>query len=344
MATAAGLNSTIDGAAAVAGVGVNSGFAGGDLQLVLNVTFFIILLLVISGNPRMFIKRHGRYHALLGSFHLSWLILGFVQQSFAQEYFVSPFIYDIVLGVSGTGLALTAAHEFQHKNVTNFASGTLDEHATVTYGEMIEHSFYQGLNLLQAIYLHLLSMNLLGNSLEWRVLLCVFVSSPWLLRQYFPINKFSDNYDKIDDQSTTLVRLLYRIKKWQYVFYKHFLLHGLIISVAFVQGYDTSVSLSPLYIALDPVFRSYWLLLNTSYVMEFFLQTLVKKGYMNQQTMLTLQLVLMTSASISSVYVLYHYVDITVALVSMGLNFIHRKEDFLNTLAIVTCLVAWFSW
>ena len=40
-----------------------------------------------------------------------------------------------------------------------------------------------------------------------------------------------DNYNK-GQYSWSLVSLMYRTKKYQYVFYKHFLLHGLNISVA----------------------------------------------------------------------------------------------------------------
>lgn len=52
----------------------------------------------------------------------------------------------------GTALTLTAAFDFRaaHSRVRNVASGALDDDATVTFSEMIEHSFYQGQNLVQA--------------------------------------------------------------------------------------------------------------------------------------------------------------------------------------------------
>jgi len=64
-----------------------------------------------------------------------------------------------------------------------------------------------------------------------------------------------------------VVSLLYRLKKSQYMLYKHFLLHGLNITVAISRA-D--------FIETD-WFRLFWVSLNTSYVMEFFMQTLVKK-------------------------------------------------------------------
>lgn len=64
---------------------------------------------------------------------------------------------------------------------------------------------------------------------------------------------------------------MYRLKKYQYLLYKHFLLHGLNISVA----------ISGEAIAATPPFRLYWLSLNAAYVLEFFLQTLVRSwGHM----------------------------------------------------------------
>ena len=234
---------------------------------------------------------------------------------------MNSLVYDTVLGVLGTFLSLSAAYEFQHKNIVNTASGTLDEHATVTYNEMIEHSFYQVLNLVQAWYLHAIASE---TSVRNRVILMFLVTSPWLLRGWFPVHSFSDNYNKIDDKSSSFIRIMYRIKKYQYVFYKHFLLHGLNLSVAvYSQG-----------LVNQPEFRLYWLLLNLSYVMEFFLQTLVKKKYLSQSNMLKLQVVLMTAATIAAVYVLQH-VSILISCLSVFLNFTNRGHDVFNTMAIL---------
>ena len=40
------------------------------------------------------------------------------------------------------------------RRVRNVASGALDADQTVTFEEMLEHSFYQMLNLAQILYLH----------------------------------------------------------------------------------------------------------------------------------------------------------------------------------------------
>jgi hypothetical protein len=81
-------------------------------------------------------------------------------------------------------------------------------------------------------------------------------------------------------------------------------------------------------------FRLYWLSLNASYVMEFFLQTLVKRKYMSQSTLLWLQKILMTEASIVAFYVLQH-VYLWIAILSMLTNFINRRRDTWNTAGIL---------
>jgi hypothetical protein len=64
--------------------------------------------------------------------------------------------------------------------------------------------------------------------------------------------------------------LRYRVKKAQYIFYKHVLLHGLNISLAMHGSLDGD----QLGIPHAPFFRLYWVLLNAAYVLEFFLQVL----------------------------------------------------------------------
>lgn len=291
------------------------------IPALLVVVSFALLGSVLAKHPRMFIKAHGRVHRIIGLVFLVWICVGFVEVFSDLVIVRSSLVYDIVLSVIGTSLALSAAFEFKHKNVRNVASGTLDEHATVTYGEMIEHSFYQGLNLLQIVFLHYNSPEVPQyKRLGWVLLL----TSPWMLRKYFPINHFSDNYTKVDERSTDFIRLLYRIKKYQYVFYKHFLLHGLNVSVA-IYGYA---------IAEERIFRLYWLLLNTSYVLEFFLQSLVKKRYMSQFMMLFLQHLLMAASSFAAVSVLQR-VDLILALMSMLLNFSNRQRDMMNMITLI---------
>jgi hypothetical protein len=302
-----------------------------DISTFLYLVFGGFLICVLLQHPLMFKKRHGRYHALMGLFHLFLLCVGCYQLIWANTV-CNAVVFDSILGISGIILTLTAAVEFQHKNIKNVASGTLDEHATVTYTEMIEHSFYQGVNLCQVLFLHLLSLNF---STTARLLLSVLVSSPWIVRDLFPVNRFSDNYLQMDHNSTSLIRLLYRVKKYQYVFYKHFLLHGLNISCVL----DTKMST----MSQERYFRAYWLLLNTSYVMEFFLQTLVKKRLLSQSHMLVMQQILMLASTLAALNVL-SYVNMYVAMASLAMNFLHRKHDLLNTACIAALCVLLQRW
>jgi hypothetical protein len=231
-------------------------------------------------------------------------------------------LLDCLLGGCGIFLAYSAAEDFGHKHVVNSASGTLDEHATVTHAEMREHVFYQGVNLVQIVFLHCSSAH--TAALGGRLALAAAATSVWLARDRFPVNPFSANYEKLDPRSTDVIRWLYRLKKYQYVFYKHFLLHGLNISVA----------LSGAALACEAHFRIYWLLLNTSYVMEFFLQTLVKKGHLSQRGLLGLQALLMAASSLAALSTLAH-VHLPVAGLSLALNFAHRHHDVFNTLCLL---------
>lgn len=290
------------------------------VSICLGIIFLVFVLYLMLNNSIMFKRKHGKRHSINGLAYFIWMFIGFLAFATGKQV-INYVIFDAVLGILGTVLALSAAFDFGHKHIVNVASGTLDEHATVTYNEMIEHSFYQGLNLIQVLYLHCITTT---TDRTHRITFAFLATSPWLFRSLFPVNRFSDNYNKMDTKSTTFIRIMYRIKKYQYVFYKHFLLHGLNLSVA-MHGYD---------LANKDEFRLYWMLLNLSYVMEFFLQTLVKKKYMLQSTMLNLQIVLMTASSIAAVYVL-RYVNILVALLSLFLNFTNRNHDVLNTMTIL---------
>lgn len=225
-----------------------------------------------------------------------------------------------------------------------------DAHATVTHAEMMEHVFYQGVNLVQILFLHSIQLLPSNNqdtstpldqdllnpgphydstspvTMICRAGLAVLATSIWLLRGRFPVHSFSANYKKHDPRSSALVRFLYRLKKYQYLLYKHCLLHGLNISVVLSGACLTS----------DPHFRVYWLLLNTSYVMEFFLQTLVKKEHMGQGTLLSLQGVLMLASSLAAFKVLLRAggksvgVLLVPAATSLVLNLAHRGHEVLN--------------
>ena len=81
-------------------------------------------------------------------------------------------------------------------------------------------------------------------------------------------------------------------------------------------------------------FRLYWLCLNTAYVMEFFLQTLVKRGYLPQPALLWLQQVLMCVSTFAAFAPLRH-VLLWPALLSLGLNFARRHREMSNTLCVL---------
>ena len=234
---------------------------------------------------------------------------------------------DVALAVSGTVLTLTAYFDFRAAHARaaerNEASGTLKEKATVTPSEMLEHAFYQILNLFQIVYLHVVSTEWFGRlGLAGRMACTVASTSIWLVRGAFPTNSFSKNYEKgvVDFES-----FLYRIKKWQYVLYKAVLLHGLNCSVVFAD------EVGRLLVRQFP-FRCFWLCLNSAYVLEFFLQTLVKRKYMRQSTMLIFNQVLMVISTVAVIPVLAYIDPVTVA-VTFALNFINRRREIPNVVS-----------
>lgn len=279
----------------------------------------------------MFFGRYGRNHRIVGAAYLFWVMLGFafvIRGVLSSTDFPSPLVYDTLLGMLGIALSSTAALDFRvHRHVQNPASGTLDDNSTVTVSEMIEHTFYQGLNLAQVWYLHFIGPSV---NLPLRILALVSVILPWALRKHFPVNSFSANWKAANANPSTLITFLYRIKKYQYLFYKHFLLHGLNISLAVEARAPLPYQRS---------FRQYWLCLNTSYVMEFFLQTLVKKCVMGQSTMLVLQHILMLGSSAAALDVLRH-VHLLPAALSLVLNLVNRGHDVLNPLAVAVVAFA----
>ena len=300
-------------------------------SLLLLLPFCASLLLVTARHPVMFVRRHGRSHRLLGLAHLVLLALGLTDAVWYSESLVRDavrLLYDLALSACGTALALSAAHAFQHKRVNNRASGALDEDATVTHAEMVEHAFYQALNGVQATHLHATQ---LAGSRAAKVALCLLATSPWLVRHRFPVNSFSQNYATAPWSRTAL---MYRLKKYQYVLYKHALLHGLNVSMALAQ---------PLLAGERPLvqsraFRLYWVCLNAAYVLEFFLQTLVKRAYLRQSRMLGLNALLMAASTSAALPVLLQ-VRAHAALLSLALNFARRGRD-VSTTAIVLAAVA----
>jgi hypothetical protein len=293
------------------------------------------LVSVMWNNRHMFTKRVGRLHSALGLYFVLLLLCGHTFGAERLWYAKDHLIwFHVLLGVVGVALPLSAASEFGHHNVKNVASGTLDPHATVSRDEMIEHSFYQALNVVQIVMLHISATDwFVHSSIVVRGSLCLLSTSPWLLRSRFPNHSFSANYTRIDASRSAIVAKLYRLKKYQYLLYKHVLLHGV----------SVMASLGSVRYINSPLFLTYWLVLNQSYVMEFFLQTLVKKRYMHQNEMLIHNSILMLVASYCAVRVLL--IDVRVCVVgaiSLILNLIWRANDFGNT-AIVLLAISFLN-
>ena len=232
-------------------------------SLLLLAPFALALLAAVARRPSIFVRRHGRAHRLLGGAHLAWLALGLADvAAFAPHRRVARLAHDVGLGALGTALTLAAAAAFDEKRgPRKFASGALDESAVVSRDEMLEHAFYQLLNLVQVLYLHALPA--CGAQMPARLALCLMATSPWLVRAAFPVHSFSANYATSGRREA----MLYRLKKWQYVAYKHALLHGLNLSAALATA-EHGNSLPQ-----QRFFRLYWQCLNAAYVLEFFMQT-----------------------------------------------------------------------
>jgi hypothetical protein len=258
-----------------------------------------------------------------------WIVLGACAYSMdarlAGQY---VFLYDTILGCLGIATTLTAARDFPHRLVKNEEgqSGSLSETAIVTHAEMIEHAFYQVLNLVQIIYLHGMALRGTTMHLSHRIGALLLAACPWTIRRRFPVHSFRENWRRMpkEKQKDEEV-LLYMIKKAQYVFYKHFVLHGLNISIC----------LNPSNLSLTQGWRIFWLHLNVSYVMEFFLQSLVKRKILRQIEMLHLQRLLITSATLSALIPIFGSVQLELCMLSLVLNFVNRYHDVFNTILIV---------
>ncbi len=283
-----------------------------------------VALLSLWHARALFGGARGRLHRVLGAAELLVLALGFADVLWAAA--PSRAALDVGLGLLGALLAASAL-AFGHTRVPRQQrSGTLDPHATVSRGEMLEHVFFQLLNAAQLALLHALGA---APGRPLRLLLCWAAAWPWLARGRFPVNSFSANYDPrtADPRSTPGTRRMYRAKKWQYVGLKHALQFGLSVSVALC---DSCAGLTD-----DPVFRVYFVTLSTSFVAEFYLQTLVKRGLLSQGAMLAYQAALMLLASATAAVVVWRYVLLPVAALSAALNFANRRHDVLNTAILI---------
>lgn len=273
----------------------------------------VVAAVTVVNCRALLLPRRGRAHRLSGLAHL--LLLAWLLRNLRSPASTAAMA---ALGVVGAAAAYTASVSFKHTRL-NDASGTLDAHATVTSAEMLEHAFYQGLNAAQVAYLAVVG-GVQGRG--WRMALSVAAASPWLLRRLFPTHSFRLNYRK---GHPTAESYLYHVKKWQYVFYKHALFFGM---NAYAARYSSPLA-SPHDEFAHEQFALYWFGLNCSYVFEFYMQTLVKKGHMAQRTLLVLQVVLMLGASLAALPVLW-FVDVPFAVLSVALNFARAGRDTLH--------------
>jgi hypothetical protein len=339
----------------------------------LHIFLLIVACIALYNISSLFLSWQSWSHRIAGAFHLLWLIVGAVatgihtthdeEQQQHQSRNLFWLFYDLLLGCLGVLATLTAARDFPHRYVSNAhgQSGTLHPKATVTQSEMMEHLFYQCVNLWQALYLHATAAAVYylqeqeeKSLLFPEILLLVrlgllwLVTAPWLIRSRFPVHSFSHNWkiyqqqqQQQQQQSSAATSfdtevLLYRIKKAQYLFYKHVILHGVNISMALQhQTTTTTTTASDGDIPYTTSWRIFWLLLNTSYVMEFFLQTMVKRSVIQQSTMLTLQRLLMSAASLAALCILPK-IHVGVCVLSCALNFVHRHHDMVNTIMIAS--------
>jgi len=336
--------------------------------------FAWVLSVVAPHAPRLFAPRFGRGHRLAGAAHLVLLLVGVAdllarvsQASFGasarppldlvalplgRARVSGAFLYDALLGVSGCALTITAASDFgiPRARLRNRASGALDDDQTVTREEIVEHLFYQVLNVTQMVFLRLAPIVAATHGRSGACASLALATAPWLFRSAFPTNRFSANYRRREPLvadvadagnaempersagrttnavSPVRVRRLYRLKKAQYVFLKHVLQHGLNAGVVVAATRASSSPSSPSSLADTLFFRAYWLTLNTAFVMEFFMQTLVKKNKLSQRTMLRANKTLMFTSSLAAAFVVAK-ASLVAAATSCALNVLSPARE-----------------
>ena len=313
-----------------------------------------------NGNER---RRFAMNHRIAGAMHLLVLVFGGVYLMLLSSYNTSSSFtssmsrrrlrlsvvaFDLVLGLSGILVTRTAVKDFGrlHSRVRERrtkSSGVLHETKTVATSEMEEHFFYQMVNLTQVLYLHFCEMCDGKNARTLALVLSTW--SIWRYRDRFPVNSFSRNYEGGENGRwfESVENFLYRAKKWQYVFYKTCNKHGLNVSSAIFESSSSSSSKTTTTTILTTHgerFQLYWLCLNASYVMEFFLQTLVKKKYGTQSNALLMNQFLMVVSSLSAFPVVVHRVHPIAFVAALALNFLNRKQETANVcLTCVACVV-----
>ena len=153
----------------------------------------------------------------------------------------------------------------------------------------------------------------------------LLTTCPWTFRRHFPVHSFKANWSRMPKEKQKVVEVLfYMIKKLQCI-YKHFVLLGLNIYMC----------LDPSNLPWTPAWRVFWLHLNVSHGMEFFLQSLVKRKLLRQREMLHVQRILMISATLSSAIPILDNVQFHLCMASLALNFLNRYHDLFNTMLIV---------
>ena len=336
--------------------------------------FAWVLSVVAPHAPRLFAPRFGRGHRLAGAAHLVLLLVGVAdllarvsQASFGasarppldlvalplgRARVSGAFLYDALLGVSGCALTITAASDFgiPRARLRNRASGALDDDQTVTREEIVEHLFYQVLNVTQMVFLRIAPIVAATHGRSGACASLALATAPWLFRSAFPVNRFSANYRRREPLvadvadagnaempersagrttnavSSFRIKRLYRLKKAQYVFLKHVLQHGLNAGVVVAATRASSSPSSPSSLADTLFFRAYWLTLNTAFVMEFFMQTLVKKNKLSQRTMLRANKTLMFTSSLAAAFVVAK-ASLVAAATSCALNVLSPARE-----------------
>ena len=307
-------------------------------------------LLVLASGGALLLRRHYKTHQKQQQQHHHHH--QHAKNDDAKEEVLFWVAYDVLLALSGIRVTSTAISDFGqlHSRVRDEgsdakSSGVLHETKTVATSEMKEHLFYQRLNLVQILYLHFCDAweeDDVCSVVAKTTGLALATTLGWASRKRYPVNSFSKNYSgdgggKGENGGTfdSLENFLYRAKKWQYVFYKTCLLHGLNVSAAIGFGRSRSDRSS----TSGTFFQLYWLCLNASYVMEFFLQTLVKKKYGTQSNVLFMNQFLMCVSSFSALPIVMNRVHPIAFLAAFALNFLNRKKELTNVcLAFAACV------
>ena len=288
--------------------------------------YFAVIAVACAWYVRAFTGRVGRRHRMCGAVHMFVLCWRAFRIHDANVGVRIAVLEDFALAVSGCVLTVSAYGDFAKAHARakpNKASGTLHAKATVKGEEMLEHLFYQIVNAVQIAYLwHCNSDVFRRAGFAWRCAACALATAPWLFRSRFPVHSFSANYAS-GDGAADIESTLYRLKKWQYVLYKTVILHGLNVSMIFAEDDDAYA------LVRSSGFRAFWLCLNAAYVLEFFLQTLVKRRYIHQRTMLALNQALMVISTYAVIPVL-RAVALRAAATCLVLNFKNRKREMQN--------------